>query len=86
MCRNTISINWEGKIFDCDFNQQLLMGSGTQNKIGDPKSLPPVSEHGLNIFEIDSLEDLHSVNIVLAAHCFGCTAGKGSSCQGATVQ
>lgn len=86
MCRNTVSVSWEGKIYDCDFNQQLQMGTGTANPIGDPTATTAVyPEVGVNIFEIDSLRDLQKTNIVLAGHCFGCTAGKGSSCQGATV-
>ncbi|NQX90915.1 MAG: arsenosugar biosynthesis radical SAM protein ArsS [Flavobacteriales bacterium] len=67
MCRNTISVDWEGNLYDCDFNQML------QLKI-DKRS----SQH---ISEFDA-ESLLKRDIVLGQHCFGCTAGAGSSCQG----
>jgi len=66
MCRNTISIGWDGFIYDCDFNQMLdLMVSCTSKHIAD--------------FHIDELQ---SRNIVINQHCYGCTAGAGSSCGG----
>lgn len=68
MCRDTISIDWEGFIYDCDFNQQLEM------KV--EKSSPQ------HIRDFD-YRKLSSRNIELGQHCFGCTAGEGSSCQGA---
>ena len=70
MCRSTVSVDWQGYLFDCDFNQQL----------GLPLSLG--SRIRTHISEIDaaSLEDLP---IRVADHCFACTAGQGSSCGGA---
>ena len=66
MCRNTISIGWDGFIYDCDFNQMLdLMVSCPSKHISD--------------FHIDELQ---SRNIVINQHCYGCTAGAGSSCGG----
>ena len=68
MCRNTISVGWDGYLFDCDFNQMLEL------KV-DVKS----SQH-LRDFNINLLAER---NIVLGQHCYGCTAGAGSSCGGA---
>jgi radical SAM/Cys-rich protein len=70
MCRNTISVDWQGNMYDCDFNQML--GLKVDNKV---KS---------HISEFD-LSELENRDIVVSQHCFGCTAGAGSSCQGATV-
>jgi radical SAM/Cys-rich protein len=70
MCRNTISVGWRGEVYDCDFNQQLEMQWS-----GDSGSK-------LFLWDIDpnSLEDRA---IMTGDHCFGCTAGAGSSCGGA---
>lgn len=66
MCRNTISVGWNGDLFDCDFNQML-----------DMKVPGHVSDYSEN--------KLVDRNIQIDQHCFGCTAGLGSSCGGATV-
>ena len=71
MCRNTISVSWDGFIYDCDFNQMLEMKIDV-----DPKK-QHVSEFD---FEIAQQRDI-KVN----QHCFGCTAGAGSSCSGNIV-
>ena len=68
MCRNTISVGWDGYLFDCDFNQMLEL------KV-DVKS----SQH-LRDFDINLLGNR---DIILGQHCYGCTAGAGSSCGGA---
>jgi radical SAM/Cys-rich protein len=68
MCRNTLSVGWDGALYDCDFNQALDMAI--------------VRDKRLNIFHA-TLEDLEDSCILTAEHCFGCTAGAGSSCQGA---
>lgn len=68
MCRNTISISWDGFIYDCDFNQMLEM------KIDIEKSRQHLSN-----FDIDSI---NKRNIRINQHCYGCTAGSGSSCSG----
>jgi radical SAM/Cys-rich protein len=66
MCRNTISVSYQGYLYDCDFNQMLdLKVAGTQTHLRD--------------FDRTALE---SRDIVLNQHCFGCTAGAGSSCGG----
>ena len=70
MCRNMISIDWQGNLFDCDFNQML--GLKTEAKAG---------QH-ISTFDMAKLEDRE---IAIGNHCFACTAGAGSSCQGATI-
>jgi Protein of unknown function (DUF3641) len=70
MCRNTLSIGWRGEVYDCDFNQQL----GMQWRDGGP----------LFLWDIDP-KRLEGRPIALGNHCFGCTAGCGSSCSGALV-
>jgi radical SAM/Cys-rich protein len=70
MCRNTISVGWRGEVYDCDFNQQL----GMQWNNGQPIFLWDVAP--------DSLEHRR---IMTGDHCFGCTAGAGSTCGGAIV-
>jgi len=68
MCRNTLSIGWQGEVYDCDFNQQL----GMQWRNGQ----------GSYLWDIDP-NTIENRAIALGDHCFGCTAGNGSSCQGA---
>ena len=70
MCRNTLSVDWQGFLYDCDFNQMLEMK--VEKRVGQH-----ISEFNLTA--------LNSRNILTNQHCFGCTAGAGSSCQGATV-
>jgi radical SAM/Cys-rich protein len=68
MCRNTLSIGWDGAIYDCDFNQMLELPSSG-------------SAAPMNIRDLD-IEALAGRRIVTGRHCFGCTAGAGSSCGG----
>lgn len=68
MCRTTVSVDWRGELFDCDFNQALGLRAGGGRG---------------SIFEIASLDALDGDPIATADHCFGCTAGAGSSCGGA---
>ena len=68
MCVNTLSVGWDGKLYDCDFNQMLNMSLR--------------NGHPLTIHNV-SFQDLKDWKILTANHCFGCTAGAGSSCQGA---
>ncbi len=70
MCRNTISVGWRGEVYDCDFNQQL----GMQWKNGAP----------IFLWDVDP-EKVDNRKIMTGDHCFGCTAGSGSSCGGALV-
>ncbi|MDX2360329.1 MAG: arsenosugar biosynthesis radical SAM protein ArsS [Crocinitomicaceae bacterium] len=69
MCRSTISIGWDGFIYDCDFNQMLEL---------------KVEAKGQHLSEFN-LESLENRNIIVNQHCYGCTAGAGSSCGGVTV-
>ena len=69
MCRNTLSIRWDGYLYDCDFNQML-----------DLKVANPIQH--LDDFDLNSLQKR---NIRISQHCYGCTAGSGSSCQGSVV-
>lgn len=69
MCRNTISIGWDGYLYDCDFNQMLdLKVKGGIEHVRDFK-----------------MSELNEREIVVKQHCYGCTAGTGSSCGGATT-
>jgi radical SAM/Cys-rich protein len=72
MCRSLVSVGWDGRLYDCDFNQML--------EIEMPRPMPRT------IHELGSLEDLERAAIATASHCFGCTAGAGSSCGGETVK
>ena len=71
VCRNTISISWDGRLYDCDFNQML-----------DLDALPNDGAMGVAEFDLAAWQ---SRRIVTRRHCFGCTAGAGSSCGGTTV-
>jgi radical SAM/Cys-rich protein len=71
MCRSLVSIGWDGSIYDCDFNQMLEMPIG-----GTARQ---------TIWDIDSLEQFVNQPIAVADHCYGCTAGAGSSCGGAVI-
>jgi radical SAM/Cys-rich protein len=66
MCRDLISIGWDGRIYDCDFNQMLDLETPS----------------GKNIWEIGSFAELAHKPVATDGHCFGCTAGAGSSCGG----
>jgi radical SAM/Cys-rich protein len=70
MCRTTLSVGWDGRLYDCDFNQMLDLGTAE----AAPQTI------------FDARPDaLAARPIVIGPHCFGCTAGAGSSCGGATV-
>jgi radical SAM/Cys-rich protein len=70
MCRNTLSVGWDGRVYDCDFNQMLEL----EARLPDGRAA--------HIRDFDA-EALAARSIVTARHCFGCTAGAGSSCGGA---
>lgn len=70
MCRGTLSVGWDGTLYDCDFNQML--------------ELPVDPRVPRTVFDFD-VAALAGREIVLGPHCFGCTAGAGSSCGGATA-
>jgi len=70
MCRSLISVDWQGYLYDCDFNQMLGM---------------PAAFNGGNRTHLSELvgRDIAGSGIAVASHCYGCTAGAGSSCGGA---
>jgi radical SAM/Cys-rich protein len=70
MCRDLVSISWDGQVFDCDFNQMLEI---------------PLGYKKTSIFDIESFSSVVERPIAVDSHCFGCTAGAGSSCGGTTV-
>lgn len=69
MCTNTLSVSWDGYLYDCDFNQMLEL---------------PVNSSVKHISEYNE-ELLEGRNIAISQHCYGCTAGAGSSCQGSVA-
>lgn len=70
MCRTLLSVDWQGYVYDCDFNQMLGM------------PLADVSNPKIHLSELMDV-DLNGQDIAIADHCYGCTAGQGSSCGGA---
>ncbi len=71
MCRYTLSVGWDGTLYDCDFNQMLELNCdhGTPDHIDD-----------------FNLAKLQRGRIIVGLHCYGCTAGVGSGCGGAVVE
>ena len=72
MCRNLLSVGWDGRIYDCDFNQMLELEAADRGG------------RALSIFDFD-FDAALGRRIVFGEHCLGCTAGAGSSCGGATA-
>jgi radical SAM/Cys-rich protein len=68
MCRHLVSVSWDGRLFDCDFNQMLQI---------------PAAAKPSTLWEIEDFDTLAGEAIATGPHCFGCTAGSGSSCSGA---
>jgi hypothetical protein len=71
MCRSLLSVDWTGRLYDCDFNQML--------------DLPVAADLPQTISDYDPVK-FAARTISTAAHCFGCTAGAGSSCGGSVVK
>ena len=69
MCRNLLSVAHDGRLYDCDFNQMLEIDA-------------PLDGSARTIWDVDDLDRLHGARVATAEHCFGCTAGAGSSCGG----
>ncbi|MFL0806020.1 MAG: arsenosugar biosynthesis radical SAM protein ArsS [Oceanobacter sp.] len=67
MCRSLVSVDWQGRLYDCDFNQQLEIPLGAGKR------------HLQDLLE----SDVNTCPVAVAGHCYGCTAGQGSSCGGA---
>ena len=68
MCRSLVSVDWQGRLYDCDFNQMLSMPLGG----GEPRTLDHLLDRSVD-----------GEAIAVGDHCYGCTAGQGSSCGGA---
>lgn len=72
MCNNLVSVGWDGRLYDCDFNQMLGIPLGRVKR---------------SIWDVESLEaELAQAPIAFADHCYGCTAGAGSSCRGSLAR
>lgn len=72
MCRSYVSISWDGKLYDCDFNQMLAM--------------PIAKTEFPTLWDLSSFADLDAGPIAVGNHCYGCTAGAGSSCGGSLAK
>jgi len=70
MCRHLVSVGYDGALYDCDFNQMLAI---------------PLGERPRTIWDIDDFGAIEGEPIATATHCYGCTAGAGSSCGGALL-
>jgi MoaA/NifB/PqqE/SkfB family radical SAM enzyme len=70
MCRDLVSIGYDGKIYDCDFNQMLDIHQNNKE---------------VDVFKVRSLSEFDFKEFAVGNHCYGCTAGAGSSCGGATA-
>ena len=70
MCRRLVSVSYDGRLFDCDFNQSLDIAMRGAHR---------------TIWDLEDLAELTGRPIATAPHCFGCTAGAGSSCGGSIV-
>ncbi len=83
MCREMVSVGYDGALYDCDFNQMLEMPLG-EAQLTNKSTRPPREERtGRRIFDLEDLSVLDGLAIETGPHCFGCTAGAGSSCSGA---
>ena len=71
MCRTTLSVDWQGYLYDCDFNQMLEL-----------KLAPDLPQH-IRDFDVAALRNRR---IMTGQHCYGCTAGAGSSCMGTIAE
>jgi radical SAM/Cys-rich protein len=72
MCRSLVSVSWDGRLYDCDFNQMREIELGAADVTGMR-----------TIWEVASLDELASARVATAEHCLACTAGSGSGCSGA---
>ena len=72
MCRSLLSVGWDGALYDCDFNQMLQI----------PLGAGPVAK-ARTVWDLDTFGGLDGARVATGQHCYGCTAGSGSSCSGA---
>jgi hypothetical protein len=77
MCRTTLSVGYDGRLHDCDFNQMLDM----ELDVAAPRTV----FDALALDDAALMERLGAREIAVGPHCYGCTAGAGSSCGGATA-
>lgn len=85
MCRSILSIDWEGYVYDCDFNQMLnipMQSNGVSSNTSLIASDVKLNNKKLHLSQLLA-RDLTGADIAVADHCYGCTAGQGSSCGGA---
>jgi hypothetical protein len=104
MCRDTVSVGWDGALYDCDFNQQLALqmippsgwqsgedsrggqsaaaAGGSSSRAGGAGSNSHQGHRRVSVHDIQSLDQLTGWRIACDNHCYGCTAGSGSSCGG----
>ncbi|MCF6212089.1 MAG: DUF3641 domain-containing protein, partial [Gammaproteobacteria bacterium] len=78
MCRSLLSVDWQGYVYDCDFNQMLKLPI-TRQTAGPTSTAEKGATHLSDLLGVD----LAGEPIVVSGHCYGCTAGQGSSCGGA---
>ena len=82
MCRSMVTVGWNGQLYDCDFNHALDRRLLPRKERMTKKQVKDLA--GLNIWSIESFDELgRRMRIHSGTHCFGCTAGKGSTCNGA---
>lgn len=79
MCRTTLSVDWQGYVYDCDFNQMLGLPAALSN--GATAAAPAARTHITELVK----SELAGKDIAIMDHCYGCTAGQGSSCGGALI-
>ncbi|MAE65153.1 MAG: radical SAM protein [Phycisphaeraceae bacterium] len=82
MCRSLISVGWEGSVYDCDFNQMLQMSVEADRMFGPGDDEIQVERESRKLWTF-APDELVNRPIRTGGHCFGCTAGAGSSCTGA---
>src|SRR5438105_4379592 len=78
MCRSLVSVGWDGQLYDCDFNQMLDIPLGASGSAAGSTGARP-------IWDIARFDRLTGTRIATGQHCYGCTAGAGSSCSGALM-
>ena len=81
MCRTTLSVDWQGYAYDCDFNQMLGLPAGLTVDMAVGTAASSAKKHINDLLQ----SDLNGGDIAIMDHCYGCTAGNGSSCGGALI-
>ncbi|NOQ88626.1 MAG: radical SAM/Cys-rich domain protein [Gammaproteobacteria bacterium] len=81
MCRTALSVDWQGYAYDCDFNQMLGLPAGLTVEMAVGTAASSAKKHINDLLQ----SDLNGGDIAIMDHCYGCTAGNGSSCGGALI-